>query len=440
MARSSRTKDAARRASFGRAERLQRDGAAPPAKPDPSRTPVTRPARVLKPATPEASRPDRPAHQRHQLTPLHRAQERQERADAAADRRHLQRLQEQTRSTFNRDAERRRDTAGRAEHGRNREAEQKIIRRIEDHRRRATQRQAEQRREQTRRDFNQKADRRQDAERRATRDRLAANEREGQRQKAVQIADMQRRATVQIEQEQKRQVQEQQGAHRRMTDAMRTRHGIERHGFGDAKAMADTRFHHAIGNSYERQDRELAEFDGRRKGLAGRVSELLARTGAKNDREREAIVQRHEKERRIANLDYEALKERQFTLEQTRRLDRLHEQKALFELIRDERTRTGRDQAAERPRLIEERGRVIERADRAHEQERERDAPQRDNVRPSADFARAATESRETTPPRAPVPEAGNDPSTARDHAANQAGSNREAARYIPAERVLERA
>ena len=400
MARSSRTKDAARRASFGRAERLQREtGAERPAKPTPSRKAAPkRAAPAPQPDRPQAPRPARPAHQRHQLTPLHRAQERQERADAVADRRRLQRLQEQTCNRFNRDADRRRDTTGRAEHEQKREAGQKIIRRIEEHRRRATQRQAERRRELTRREFNKKADRRQDEARRADHARTAA-------QLAARQKDQQRRATAAVEQEQKRQVQEQQGAHRRMTDAMRTRHGIERHGFRDAKAMADERLHHALNNSHERQDRELAEFDGRRKGLAGRVAELVGRTGSRNDREREAIVQRHETERRIANVDHAALRERQDQREQQGRIDRMKEQKALFDLIRDERERTGRDQAADRPRQIEERGRIIERADRAHEQEREREAPQRENVRPTGDFARAASENREALPAPEPTHE-----------------------------------
>ncbi len=156
-------------------------------------------------------------------------------------------------------------------------------------------------------------------------------------------------------------------------------------------------------------------------------------------------MQRHETERHKANVNHAALRERQDQREQAGRIDRMKEQKALFELIRDERERMVRDHAADKPRQIEDRARVIEKIDRENEQRREqeqqdRQAQPRGNVRPTEDFAPAASENREAPPVREPVPEDSREVSASREAAADRQEVFREAARDIPAERELERA
>lgn len=367
MPKGQRPPQVARRASFARAERLRREAGDTPRK-----SAVARPERAPK----EESRPG-PArvnsHERRQ-TPLHRVEERLSRSRDASDRRYHARLKEQTRSSFNREGERRRDTAGRAEHDRKREVLQEKTRRIEDNRRRTSKRHHERKREETRRAFTR-----------------AAEDKKGQ-QLAERQRELQRRAAAEIERDQKRRTDDQKNEHRRQTDSIRERHKVERNSYRVNETTAMERHHHAIKGIDRREAERLHDFDGRRKGLVGRIAELVPGKRAENDRQRDEIVRGYEAERLTKHRDFEGFKERVFEREQKTRLDQFRELKALLELHRDERGTFGREQAEAKPRLIEQRALVLERADRAHEQQREHARNEaRATVRLTTDFGGAAS-------------------------------------------------
>lgn len=388
MPRSSRTRNAAIRASHGRAERLQREaGEGRPAKtatrtarsPKTVREPKAERTRKAERASTERDRPagsdERKTGHKRKPTPLHLAMERNEKSRAASDRQRHQRLKEQTRDAFTRQAERRRDTERRVEQDRKREALQAKVRRVEDNRRRTMQRQAERKREEMRRSFS-----------RAAEDRKAA-------QLAERQKEMQRRAVLDIDRDQKRRAADQQAAHQRQTAELRKRHNVERNSFRTNENTAMERHHHAIKGIDEREAQRLHDFDGRRNGLAGKIAERIPGRRAENDRQREEIKRGFESERLTKHRDFEALKERQFEREQKNRIDQFKEQKAMMERNEAERSRSAERHAADRTRQIEDRARVLDRVDRQqeHERERERSQPERENVRPTGDSGRAAS-------------------------------------------------
>lgn len=380
MPKGQRPPHAARRASFARAERLRREADDTPRK-------RAAPARSERSPKQEARpRPARTISRERRPPPLSRVQERLERSREASARRYHARLQEQTRTRFNDHAERRRDTGRRAEHDRKREVLQEKVRRIEDNRRRSVKRHHERKREETRRAFTR-----------------AAEDRKAQ-QLAERQKELQRRAAAEIEREQKRRADDHKAEHRRQADGMRERHKVERNSYRVNESTAMERHHHAIKGIDRREDERLHDFDGRRRGLVGRVAELVPGRRAENDRQREDIKRGFEAERLTKHRDFEAYKERAFDREQKSRLDQARELKMLRELHRDERGSFGREQADARPRLIEQRAHVLERADRAHEQQREhtRAEPARERTgepgRPMSYFTDAASgHARETS-------------------------------------------
>lgn len=372
MPRSSRTRNAAIRASHGRAERLQREaGQDRPAKAatrtarSPKAERVPKPDRTQKAerASAERDRPaasaEREAGRKRKPTPLHLAIERNEKSRANSDRQRDQRLKKQTRDAFTRKAERRRDTERRAEHDRKREALQVKVRRVEDNRKRTMQRQMERKRVELRRSFS-----------RAAEDRNAALLAERQK-------EMQRRAALDIDREQKRRAADQQAAHQRQTTALEVRHKVERNSFRINENTAMERHHHAIKGIDEREAQRLHDFDGRRNGLVGKIAERIPGRRAENDRQREEIKRGFESERLTKHRDFEALKVRQAEREQKHRIDQFKEQKAMMERNHAERSRSAERHTADRTRQIEDRARILDRVDRQqeHEWERERRQP-----------------------------------------------------------------
>lgn len=372
MPRSSRTKEAATRASFGRAERLQREKAdSTSGKPAPSRQRDAAPradraqqqegkkARTERTPTENVTRA---AARERKLTALNVAVTRAERARDASDRRQQQRFREQTRDAFNGKAERRQETEQRAEHDRKQKSVQTALKRTDDARRKQTQRQTTRKRDEMRRAFAREASNRHTAA------------------LAVRQKEMERRATAQIEQEQKRRVADQQTEHRRQTSEVRGRHKNELHAYRSNEDAAMARHHNAIKGVDQREADKLHDFDGRRRGLAGRIAECVPGKRVENDRQREQITKGFEAERLTKHRDYEALKERQFEVAQRGRLQQAQERKALMELHRDDRTNMQQDHAKDRPGLVERRTRVLDRVDReqAHERDRERPEPGRD--------------------------------------------------------------
>lgn len=426
-----RSPNAVRRASFGRADRLKREAAdsrptpsASDQKPDKRGQPSRKEQPRQQPSQDRGPAVTRTAARERKLTALFQVQERIERADARAERQGRQRLEEQTRATFNRAGERRRDTAGRVEQDRRQQEVDATRKRAVEHRRREAGRATERKRDQVRLGFNRAADRRRVEQERtrqhvdATRKR-AEDHRRGAARKATERkrdqmraafnkeADRRRdvarrlehdrlrqRAAAEIEREQKRRLEDQKAQHGRQRDAARTSWGIARDSFRDNETAALERHHGRIGAINNREDRELADFDGRRKGLAGRAAELIPGRRAANDEKRAGMVRGYEAERLAEHRDLEALKVKQHDKEQKTRLAYFRELKDMQGQHRDDRAELRQDQADARSGLVEDRARAIERADRALEQQHEhqREEQRRENVGLSGEFGRAASD------------------------------------------------
>ncbi|MCW6512306.1 hypothetical protein [Lichenifustis flavocetrariae] len=379
----SRTRNAKIRASFGRAERLRRNGQDGRSadrdnserKPERERTAQTRKREA---AQARATRKDGQQRDARKATSREQARARTERADERTAKRRMDRLKEQTRAGFTKTVERRRDEARRAQHERKQRDTQAALKRAQDQRQRADRQRDTRKREETRRDFNREADRRRDHTRRREVEFKAGVEAQRER-------DLRRAAGKEIEQRHKRQLSDQQAEHRRQTSQIRSRHQAETRSLRSNEDMALERHHHAVKGIDERERRTLADFDGRRAGLTGWLGERIPGRRQENDRLRADLARGFEAERLTKHRDLEALKERQFNVAQTARLEQAKERKDMMTGHHADRTKLQDRQMTDRPLQIERQARVME---RVRDMEVTRKEPERERERPAPAFSK----------------------------------------------------
>ena len=386
-----RTRTAKIRASFGRAERLRREaqserGAArgQPERETDRKAARQRDARSAKRESVQ-TRAERQQQQqrdtsRRERATAEQARTRLDRHDEREVKHRQERQQEQVRTEFRKAAERRHEQARRAQHERKQRETQTALKRAQDQRQRADREREQRKRDEARRSFNRQADRRQDqARRRETASKAGI---EAQRER-----DLQRAAARTIEAHHKRQLADQQVEHRRQTSQVRSRHQADTRSLRSNENVALERHHHAVKGIDERERGTLADFDGRRAGLAGRIVERIPGRREENDRLRAEMVRGFESERLTKHRDLEALKERQFAVAQKARLDQAKERMEMMRDHRDGRTHLKDRQTADRPRPVEHQARVIERVERDRTAEKPPKEMERD--RPTLVFGRA---------------------------------------------------
>lgn len=149
--------------------------------------------------------------------------------------------------------------------------------------------------------------------------------------------------------------------HRRQTDRMRTQHREEMKSLRSGQDDAVSRHWHAVRRIDDAEARSLADFDTRRRSLAGRAVEMV-RGKAHFEAARAGVQQQFEQQRMAKHRDLEALKERQFKAAQDTRLRQAQERKAIFDAHRQGRADLQRQQDRDRPRMVEDRQHAITRA------------------------------------------------------------------------------
>lgn len=370
------------RASFARAERLRREAdLSRPGKPRPRSATKSRPA-AAKPSVPKSpNKQDRTA----ELLALAKkrivaALENKEILLKEMQRRRLVRKGMEVRSAFTRAADRRRDEPKRAAHTQRQGEIKKGSQRKEDWKKQQERKAHDQRRENIRKEFTRKAaDRRQQALNRAEQQRLA------------QLKEVERKAAAAIEAKHKRQREDQQRAHQRETGQIRNRHRREMDSLVSNEIRAVERHAGAIGRLDKAEQRDLSDLVARQQSLTGRIAGLKPGSSAERERAVQAVRDRYESDRLKTHRDLEALKERQFQLAQTTRLQNAKERLAAMNAHRDGRDQLNDRQEKDRPRLVEQRQHSMVR-EREHGQERaqaqERPQAPADGNRPTSAFSR----------------------------------------------------
>jgi hypothetical protein len=110
----------------------------------------------------------------------------------------------------------------------------------------------------------------------------------------------------------------------------------------------------------EREQKGLKEFDVKRSGLVGRVQEMV-KGKAHFERKREDLQKGFESDRLIEHRKLEALKERQFTAQQEKRLQHARERMDMMKEHKRDREDTVQRQERDQPRLVKERVQAMDR-------------------------------------------------------------------------------
>lgn len=154
--------------------------------------------------------------------------------------------------------------------------------------------------------------------------------------KQALAADVRRRALAAVVERQNHQKAQQQDAHRRQTDQMRTLHRAETQSHKDNEAVAVERHAQDIRRIDNTEREALDALSVQRGSLVGR-SVAFIKGKAHYDRKADAITERCEATRMSKHRELEALKERQFSAAQQARLRQAHERKGMFEFHRLDR-------------------------------------------------------------------------------------------------------
>ena len=278
-----------------------------------------------------------------------------------------------------------------ADQARKADALKRAEQRAEQSRKQAEQRRLQRHKDELRRGFNRQAEDRKAVAAQAERQRLEEAARETERKRKLASDQKQREAEAQVTKVYQRQTSEQQAEHRRQTHRLRAEQQNERTGFRNREAGGIILHASKIRNIDLAERRDLEALDSRRRSLTGRVVGLVR--GAKHyDRQKQAIVERHEEVRWQKHREHEARKETLFQAEQAARLRQVSDRHGLAQRHRTERVELARTQEQHRPELTATMAQALRYANenqqtRTHAKEQER---RQDTVRPSSPFNQAA--------------------------------------------------
>jgi hypothetical protein len=270
----------------------------------------------------------------------------EKRVEASRKRSEAQRLErqgEQTKKEFNQKAEDQKAAAQQKEQDRKERAAKAAEQRAEAARKKTAQQLERQRADEARKEFNRQS--------RAEATKAAQQHRQQIRERAEAfVAERHQRDRL-----------NQQMEHRRQTDRMRVQQREERNSFQQARDAAATKHADQMHTIDAAERRELQELGERRRSLAGRIVGIVRGAGY-YDQQAQAIGERHEADRMRKHRDLEALKEKQFTNEQTTRLRQAQGLRNIREYQRHERRTLVEAQERNRPNEIKAHQRDFARA------------------------------------------------------------------------------
>jgi hypothetical protein len=203
---------------------------------------------------------------------------------------------------------------------------------------------------------------------------LDAARQEQRKQEAQKRAD-ERRAEAHVAAQFKQQQADQIAEQRRQTSRLRTQHREQSSSLKSRDGEAIDRHWHDVKTIDDRERQALKEFDIKRRSLTGRAVELV-KGKAHFDGRREEVQKKFESDRLHKHRDLEALKERQFTAQQKKRLDHARDLRDMRKEHRQHRDETQQQHDRDRPRLVAERQNAVARnaeIERGHKQEQTRE-------------------------------------------------------------------